>query len=41
MRKIPTKNVHHDATLLFAENSPTDDYNVNKIGKLNHLEIKI
>ena len=41
MRKIPIKNVHPDATLLFAENSPKDDYNANKIGQLNHLEIKL
>ena len=41
MRKIPIKNVHPDATLLFAENSPEDDYNASKIGQLNHLEIKI
>ena len=41
MRKIPIKNVHPDALFLFAENSPIDDYNANKIGQLNHLEIKI
>ena len=41
MRKIPIKNVHPDATLLFAENSPEDDYNASKIAQLNHLEIKI
>ena len=41
MRKIPIENVHPDATLLFAENSPKDDYNASKIGQLNHLEIKI
>ena len=41
MRKIPIKNVHPDATLLFAENSPKDDYNASKIGQLNHLEIKL
>ena len=41
MRKIPIENVHPDAFFLFAENSPIDDYNANKIGQLNHLEIKI
>ena len=41
MRKIPMENVYPDATLLFAEISPKDDYNANKIGQLNHLEIKI
>ena len=41
MRKIPIENVDPDATLLFAENCPKDDYNASKIGQLNHLEIKI
>ena len=41
MRKIPIENVHPDATLLFAENSPKNDYNNSKIGQLNDLEIKI
>ena len=41
MRKISIENVHPDAFLLFAENSPKDDYNASKIGQLNHLEIKI
>ena len=41
MRKIPIENVHPDATLLFAENSPKDDHNASKIGQLNNLEIKI
>ena len=41
MRKIPIENFHPDATLLFAENSPKDDYNATKIGQLNNLEIKI
>ena len=41
MRKIHIENVHHDATLLFAENSPKDDYTASKIGQLNHLKIKI
>ena len=41
MRKIPVENVHPDATLLFAENSPKDDYNNSKIGQLNDLEIRI
>ena len=41
MRNIPTEDVHPDATLLFAENSPKGDYNASKIGQLNHLEIKI
>ena len=41
MRKIPIGNVHPDATLMFAENSPKDDYNASKIGQPNHLEIKI
>ena len=41
MRKIPIKNAHPDATLLFAENSPKDNFNASKIGQLNHLEIKI
>ena len=26
MKKIPVENVHPDATLMFAENSPKDDY---------------
>ena len=41
MRKTPIENVHPDATLLFGENVPKDDYNASKIGHLNHLEIKI
>ena len=41
MRKIPIGNVHPDATLIFAGNSPKDDYNASKIGQPNHLEIKI
>ena len=41
MRKIPIENVHPDATLLFTENSPKDNYNASKIGQLYHLEIKI
>ena len=41
MRKIPIENVHPDAFFLFAENSPIDDYNANKIAQLNHLEIEI
>ena len=41
MRKITVENVHPDATLLFAENSPKDDYNNSKIGQLNDLEIRI
>ena len=41
MRKIPIENVHPDATSLFPEHSPKDDYNASKIGQLNHLEIKI
>ena len=41
MRKIPIKSVRPDAILLFAENSPEDDYNASKIVQLNHLEIKI
>ena len=41
MRKIPIENVHPDATSLFPENSPKDDYNASKIAQLNHLEIKI
>ena len=40
LRKIPIENVHPDATLLLAENSPKDDYSASKIGQLNHLEIK-
>ena len=32
MRKIPIENEYPDATLLFAENSPNDDYNASKIG---------
>ena len=40
MRKIPTDNIHPDASL-FAENFPKDDYNAIKISQLNHLEIKI
>ena len=41
MRKIPIQNVPPDVTLLFAENSPEDDYNASKIAHLNYLEIKI
>ena len=41
MRKTPIENVHPDATLLLAENSPKDDYNASKVGQLNHIEIKI
>ena len=41
MRKIPIENVNPDATFLFAESSPKDDYNASKIGQLNDLEIKI
>ena len=41
MRKIPIKNVHPDANLLFAENSPKYYYNTSKMGQLNHLETKI
>ena len=41
MRKIHIENVHPDATLLFTENSPKDNYNASKIGQLCHLEIKI
>ena len=41
MRKTPIENVHPDATLLFAENFPKDDYNASKIGQWNHLEIKV
>ena len=41
MRKIPIKNVHPDANLLFAENSPKYYYNASKMGQLNHLETKI
>ena len=32
MRKIPIGNLHPDSTLLFAENSPKDNYNASKIG---------
>ena len=32
MRKIPIENEYPDATLLFAEDSPNDDYNASKIG---------
>ena len=39
--RIPIENVHPDAILLFAENSPKDDYNASKIDQLNYLEIKI
>ena len=31
LRKIPIENVHPDATLLFAENSPKDDYNARSV----------
>ena len=41
MRKIPIGNLHPDSTLLFAENSPKDNYNASKIGQLNYVEIKI
>ena len=41
MRKIPIENIHHDATLLFAENPPKDDFKASKIDQLNHLEFKI
>ena len=41
MKKIPVENVHPNATLMFAENSPKDYYNASKIGQPNHLEIKI
>ena len=41
MRKVPIQNVYPDATLLFVENSPKDDYNASKVAQLNHLEIKI
>ena len=41
MKKMPIENLHPDATILFAENSPKDYYNASKTGQLNHLEIKI
>lgn len=41
MRKIPIKSAHPHATFMFAENIPKNDYNVCKIGQLNHMEIRI
>ena len=41
MKKMPIENIHSNATLLFAGNSPKDDYKASKTDQLNHLEIKM
>ena len=40
-RKINIKSSPPDATLIYAENKPKDNYNTSKLSKLNYSESKL